>query len=75
MPSSATMMYGDDMKRTQWLTRADAAARVGVSVRTIARMLAEGRLTRYYAGRGRNVRIDAAELDRTMSPDQERKAS
>ena len=68
-------MYGDDMKHTLWLTRADAAGRVGVSVRTIARMLAEGRLTRYYRGRGRHVRIDAAELDRVMRPDQERKAS
>lgn len=45
-----------------WLTRRAAALRAGLNLRTVDRMLSDGRLTRHKDGLGR-VRIDTAELD------------
>jgi len=45
-----------------WLTRAEAAERAGISLRTVDRMLADGTLTRY-RNRSRRVRINADELE------------
>lgn len=50
-----------------WLTRQQAADRAGVSLRTIANCLADGRLTRHKDKLGR-VKIDAAEVDALASP-------
>jgi excisionase family DNA binding protein len=49
------------------ITRATAALMLGVSTRTLARYLADGRLTRYEDGLGR-VRIDEDEVVRLLSP-------
>lgn len=49
------------------ITRNRAATRVGVSVRTIDRWLADGRLTKYVDGRG-FVSVDADELIRLTAP-------
>jgi excisionase family DNA binding protein len=58
------------MKTTEktWLTRGQAAARHGIGVRTVDRMLAVGRLTRHRRPGTRHVLIDAAELDAVMEP-------
>jgi excisionase family DNA binding protein len=49
-----------------WLTRAEAAERAGISLRTVDRMLADGTLTgRRVRGRYR-VKIDRTELDLAM---------
>lgn len=51
------------------LTRRQAAERSGLSLATIDRMLADGRLTPYRAAApAHTVRIDAAELDRATKP-------
>jgi excisionase family DNA binding protein len=50
-----------------WLSRQEAAARAGVSLRTIANCLADGRLTRHKDKLGR-VKIDAAEVDALAFP-------
>lgn len=50
-----------------WLTRQQAAERAGVSLRTIANCLADGRLTRHKDKLGR-VKIDAAEVDALAFP-------
>lgn len=44
-----------------YITKAEAAAQLGVSVRTILRYLAEGRLTRYTGPGGRTM-IDPDDL-------------
>jgi excisionase family DNA binding protein len=44
-----------------WLTRAEAAERAGISLRTVDRWLSNGTLTRY-TNRNRRVRINADEL-------------
>lgn len=49
------------------ITRGRAAALAGVSVRTIDRWLADGRLTKYVDGRGA-VSVDADELTRLITP-------
>lgn len=51
-----------------WLTRREAAARAGVGLRTIARKLADGTLTRHRDGLSHRVLIDAAELDAALEP-------
>ncbi len=55
----------------KWLTRREAAREAGVSVRTIARWLADGTLTRHGIRKGKGVRIDASELARITEPDAE----
>lgn len=52
---------------TEWITRAEAARRAGVHLRTVAGWLAKGKLTRYVDGVGR-VRIDADELRTLIEP-------
>lgn len=54
-------------EKTVWLTRKEAAERAGVSLRTIANCLADGRLTRHKDKLGR-VMIDAAEVDALAFP-------
>lgn len=51
-----------------WLTRGQAAARHGIGVRTVDRMLAAGKLTRHRRPGTRHVLIDADELDAAMEP-------
>lgn len=61
-----------------WLTRAEAAVRAGVDVRTIDRWIQAGHLTRYRAGAGKKlgfaVQIRASELDALLQPMEERTA-
>lgn len=52
----------------KWLTRQEAADQADVSVRTIARWLADGTLTRHSIRKGKGVRIDAAELAGITEP-------
>lgn len=52
---------------TVWLSRQEAADRAGVSLRTIAACLADGRLTKHKDKLNR-VRIDAAEVDALVFP-------
>jgi hypothetical protein len=49
------------------LSRADAAAVAGVSLRTMARMLADGKLTKHTDGLGR-VWVDPEELEELITP-------
>lgn len=51
-----------------WLTRREAAQRAGVGLRTIARRLADGKLTRHRDELTRRVLIDADELDAVRKP-------
>ena len=50
----------------QWLTRAEAAARIGVNPRTIDRRIAEGMLQAYRTGP--LIRVKAADVDALMVP-------
>ncbi len=52
----------------KWLTRQEAADQAEVHLRTIARWLEEGLLTRHRIRGGRGIRIDAAELARVNEP-------
>lgn len=58
--------------RERYLTRAEAAARARVDVRTIDRWLRAGRLQRYREG-ARSVRVDSRELDALTTPHRDRK--
>jgi predicted site-specific integrase-resolvase len=49
------------------ITRAAAARRAGVSVRTVDRWLASGGLIKYVDGRGR-ITVDEDEVDRLLTP-------
>lgn len=51
----------------QMITRAAAARRAGVSVRTVDRWLSSGALIKYADGRGR-VLVDQDEVDRFLAP-------
>jgi excisionase family DNA binding protein len=51
-----------DTDTKPWLTRQQAAEHASVSLRTIDRMLAEGKLTRY-RNKNNRVRISADELE------------
>lgn len=50
-----------------WLTRAEAASRARVDVRTIDRWLRDNKIRKYHTVTGR-VRISTRELDRLMQP-------
>lgn len=56
----------------RWVTKQEAADHLGVSVRTIGIMLADGRLTGYrVGGAGANTRmsrLDLNEVDAAMQP-------
>jgi excisionase family DNA binding protein len=52
-----------------WLTRAQAAKRARLGLRTIDRMMADGRLIRHRDALGR-VRIEQSELDALITPRQ-----
>jgi excisionase family DNA binding protein len=51
------------IKDKTYLSRQEASNELGVSLMTIARMLCDGRLTRYKAKNGHNVLIDKAQVD------------
>lgn len=70
-------MYGVAMKtkETTWMTKRQAAARAGVSTRTIDRLLSAGKLTRYRRPGTRHILIDAHQLAAAMAPTPERIAS
>ena len=53
--------------RRTYESLAEAAARTGVSVRTLRRRVAEGRLTAYRCG-PRLLRVDTEEVDALMKP-------
>lgn len=53
--------------RRHWVTVAEAAEHLGVTIRTIRQMIADGRLTAYRNG-NRLVRIDLGDLDASMTP-------
>ena len=55
-----------DTRRT-YESLAEAAVRTGVSVRTLRRRVAEGRLTAYRCG-PRLLRVDTEEVDALMKP-------
>lgn len=55
-----------DSRRT-YESLADAAARTGVSVRTLRRRISEGRLAAYRCG-PRLLRVDTEEVDALMKP-------
>jgi excisionase family DNA binding protein len=55
------------MARKTYESLTDAAARTNVSVRTLRRWIAEGRLTAYRAG-PRLLRVDPDDLDAMMRP-------
>lgn len=61
-----------ETKEKTWLTRRQAADRAGVGLRTIARRLADGTLTRHRDDLTHRVMIDAEELDRALEPAPER---
>jgi excisionase family DNA binding protein len=73
----AKLMYGGPMNTDtkHWLTRGQAAARHGIGIRTVDRMLSTGRLTRHRRPGTRHVLIDAAELDAALEPAPQRSAS
>lgn len=48
--------------RTRWLTQQQAADELGVSVRTLRRMIAEGDLPGYRAG-ARLIRVKQSDID------------
>lgn len=50
----------------QWLTRKQAAARMGIGLRTLDERLAEGALPYSQDRKGGRVRIRAADLDRYL---------
>lgn len=56
----------------RWVTKQEAAEHIGVSVRTIGIMLADGRLRGYRVGgagaKTRMVRLDLVEVDDAMRP-------
>ena len=61
------------MARKTYESLTDAAARTNVSVRTLRRWIAEGRLTAYRAG-PRLLRVDPDDLDAMMRPTFRREA-
>lgn len=54
-------------KRTIWLTRQQAADELGVTLRSIARYIENGKL-RAYKVAGNRVRIKAEDLDALLRP-------
>jgi excisionase family DNA binding protein len=54
-------------RRRRWATVAESAQYLGVTIRTIRQMIADGRLVAYRNG-ARLVRIDLDELDAAMTP-------
>lgn len=59
---------------TEWLTRREASRRGRLGLRTVDRMLADGRLTKNVDRLGR-VRINAGELDQLTAPQPADRAS
>ena len=66
----------DDMKKSpdrvtaeaqRFVSQEDAAARWGVSVNTIRRLIAAGKITGYRLN-GRIIRVDVAEVDAAFKP-------
>lgn len=51
---------------TEYLSLQEAADRVGVSVKTLRRRIAEGKLPAYRSGR--IIRVRAADVDEMMQP-------
>jgi excisionase family DNA binding protein len=62
------MFPGMETQTKTWLTRHQAADRADVHLRTVARWLADGTLTRHLVHGRSRVRIDADELDRATVP-------
>lgn len=54
-------------ENTEWITKAQAAGRLGVQLRTIDNYLSAGKLTKHKDGLGR-VWIDAAECAALLIP-------
>lgn len=57
-----------NVNREKWCTRAQAAARAGVSLRTIDRWTEAGDLTKYNVGGRQWVRYATAEIDAMITP-------
>jgi excisionase family DNA binding protein len=59
-------------RQSPWMTRAEAAERLRVPVKTIDLWLAQGRLTRHHVGGARKnapVRLDRAEVEALVVPE------
>jgi excisionase family DNA binding protein len=54
-------------KRRRWLTLTEAADYSGFSERTLRRRISDGTIAGYRAG-PREIRVDAAELDKLFQP-------
>lgn len=61
------MLTVTDPNTTTYETIAEAAARTGVSTKTIRRRIAEGQVTGYRFG-PRFIRLDPAEVDALLRP-------
>ena len=61
-------MPTSDDHRDRWISLAQAADRLGVTPRTIRRMIARGRLTGYRIGDTRLLRLDRIEVDMCLRP-------
>ncbi|WP_395704853.1 helix-turn-helix transcriptional regulator [Rhodococcus ruber] len=55
------------MTHPRWATKQEAAAHLGVSLRTIDRFIAEGKLTAYRHGQ-RMTRLDLNDVDALLTP-------
>ena len=54
-------------RQGNWMSIAQAADRLGVAPRTIRRMISRGELTGYRVGNTRLLRVDAAEVERSLT--------
>lgn len=70
MPAKSTRDSAQDTPssgRRRYVPQSEAADYLGVNVRTIRQMIADGRLTGYRSGT-RLVRVDLNEIDSAMRP-------